>query len=169
MRSGFVFMIALLLLGLTLFSTSSYVFAQSRQPGDVEVQLPGLRRQNVDRIAGAGVVEYINLIVQLMIAFIIALGLIMVVAGGYMYMTAGGNADRVHTGKTMIGGALLGIALAVMAFIILDLIHPQFASQAKNPPSIFQRFTNSLRGSGATGGNTGSDDSSGFQGSGGDF
>lgn len=130
---------------------------QTRQPGDVEVQLPGLRQQNVDRIAGSGIVGYINLIVQMMIAFIIGIGLIMVVIGGYMYMTAGGNAERVHAGKAMIGGALLGIALALMAFIILDLIHPQFASDAKNPPSIFRpgSFRGVLRG-GGTNTNSGS-------------
>ena len=45
-----------------------------------------------------------------------------IVIGGYIYMTAGGDADRVRTAKVWIGSAILGIILALLAWLILASI-----------------------------------------------
>ncbi|HBE90154.1 MAG: hypothetical protein A3E37_00890 [Candidatus Andersenbacteria bacterium RIFCSPHIGHO2_12_FULL_46_9] len=45
-----------------------------------------------------------------------------IVIGGYIYMTAGGSADRVQLAKTWIIAALLGITIALTAFVLLNTI-----------------------------------------------
>ncbi|MEX1997370.1 MAG: hypothetical protein WEA04_01705 [Candidatus Andersenbacteria bacterium] len=75
----------------------------------------------------------VKVIVNFLTAIVVAIGLIMVVAAGYVYMTAGGDASKVGKAKTMIQAALFGIALALTAFLVLNTISPQFASEVKEP------------------------------------
>lgn len=76
---------------------------------------------------------YVSLLVNIVIALTVALGLVMIVIGGFFYMTAGGDGGRISTAKTFIGAALLGIILALTAFLILNTISPQFASDVREP------------------------------------
>lgn len=71
----------------------------------------------------------VGIIANLVIAMIVALGIIMVVVGGYIYMTAGGNASQVTKSKTYISMALLGIALALGSYVLLNTIGPQFVGK----------------------------------------
>jgi len=119
--------------------------ASSCEFGDLEVTLPGdvfgagsdicdIVDDNLTNNGGGftgAVRSYANVIANLIIATIVILGLIMVVLGGYFYMTAGGSGDRVSTAKTIIGGALLGIALALATYLILNTINPDIIT----PPS----------------------------------
>jgi hypothetical protein len=68
--------------------------------------------------------EILRLVVLVLIVFVILVGVVSIVIGGYYYMTAGGSADRVRTAKIWIGSALLGIALALLAYVILNTISP---------------------------------------------
>ena len=126
-----------------LISSSGVTKAQSRTPsseegpcrfGELEAPLPGFEGMDVCEIVDkyttpddelGALKAYINVVAAIVTALIVAIGLIMVIVGGYIYMTAGGSADKISQSKTIIGSALLGIVLALTAFLILNTINPQ--------------------------------------------
>lgn len=106
------------------------------QWGNFEMPLPGMTGTICDFVNSAGgnaVIAFVDLIVGYITMAIVAAAVIAIVIAGYIYMTAGGNASRVGTAKSIITAALIGIVLALAAFLILDTIHPQFASEVKGP------------------------------------
>lgn len=134
-----LFLLSVLVLQFFLPSFSSEALAaqedcENSRFGCFEVGLPGIKTSTtIDDFAKQGLVGYINIVANVIIGLIIATGLISVVAAGYVYMTAGGDGGKVETAKTMIKAALLGIILALSAFLILNTISPQFASEVQDP------------------------------------
>lgn len=110
-------------------------FCNNNDLGTLEAPLPGLEGKTVNQIAcqDSPILTYVNLIIRVITGVIVIIALIMTVIGGYIYMTAGGDGKQVEKAKTIIGGALLGVILALTAFLILNTISPQFASQIKEP------------------------------------
>lgn len=102
--------------------------------GIFEYPLPGITG-TIDRFVKNPnpIIRYMNIVITMVIAGIVAIGLISIVVAGYMYVTAGGNAQRVTAAKSLIGAALLGIILALGAFLILNTIGTQFASGLQEP------------------------------------
>lgn len=65
-----------------------------------------------------------NFVAIFLSALIMVAAAVSIVIGGYIYMTAGGSADRVQLAKTWIIAALLGITIALTAWVILNTISP---------------------------------------------
>lgn len=76
---------------------------------------------------------YASLVIELVTGIVVVVGLISIVVGGYFYMTAGGDASRIQLGKTFIIAALSGIMLALIAYTILNALHPQFGDELREP------------------------------------
>jgi hypothetical protein len=125
------------LIALTVFSIGSTNAQEENQSdfGDFEVGLPqqGVKGDIGAFIESQGLRGFVGAVVNFVIALIVIIGLISIIIGGYFYMTAGGNADRVGQAKVWMGSALLGIALALAAWLILNTISPQFTNVPKNP------------------------------------
>lgn len=127
------------LLILLLFAVPSIILAQGNDAddgfGDFEAPLPNGGSTNIDDLAEGNnpLTDYVGLVIQFVTGGIVVLGLISIVIGGYMYMTAGGSAERVSSAKSYISAALLGIVLALTAYLILNTISPQFADDLKDP------------------------------------
>lgn len=104
--------------------------------GNLESPLNSSMEKNICKfINGAGgkpLIYYMSIVINFVTGAIVAIGLVTIVASGYVYMTAGGS-DRIQLAKEMLAGALLGIALALAAYLILNTISPQFASEVKEP------------------------------------
>lgn len=102
--------------------------------GDFLYRLPGITGTIDEFVKNPNpILRYMNIVIIMVIAGIVAIALIMIVVAGYMYVTAGGNAQRVTTAKSLIGAALLGIVLVLGAFLILNTIGTQFASELQEP------------------------------------
>lgn len=85
----------------------------------------------IDTLVGPGAKPlsyYVGLLVAAFIALIVAVGIVMIVIGGFLYMTAGGSGDRVKMAKEIIISAIVGMVLALAAWIILYTFSPQFLS-----------------------------------------
>lgn len=125
------------LLMITFLGTIVPVYAQSPTCafGDFEVPLPSFAGKTICEVADSPtpLITFIATLTNLFLGIIVATGLMMVVVAGYVYMTAGGSADQVGKAKNMIKAALLGIILALAAFMILNTISPQFASKVQEP------------------------------------
>lgn len=118
-----------LILGIGFFQNS---FAQGNKVcdfGTLEVIRKG------ESVCQGGLVPTINWIIGIVTAAVIAIGMIVFVVAGYVYMTAGGNAQRIGLAKTLIGAALTGIVLALVAQLLLNTISPQFAREVAEPPT----------------------------------
>lgn len=104
--------------------------------GNFEVTIPGISQSNICEFLKSNsspLIAFVNVIVIFVIVVVIAIGVISILIAGYLYLTAGGSAPRVETAKTLIGAALLGIIIAVSAYVILNTISPQFASNVQEP------------------------------------
>lgn len=94
-------------------------------------QIPGFQ----DRVGGGDIgelatrqnaaVSFVGAIATFVTAAIIIIALIAIIVAGYIYMTAGGSAEQVSKAKTIIASALLGIVLALAAYLILRTINPE--------------------------------------------
>lgn len=73
-------------------------------------------------------ITFVGTIINIITGIIVAIGVIVILVAGYVYMTAGGSGERVSLAKTMIGSALFGIILALVAWTILNTISPQFTN-----------------------------------------
>lgn len=100
--------------------------------GNFEVPLPGLTG-TIDDVACNGILFYISVIFNYVIAIVVIIAVIGVVIGGFSYMTSGGSDDGVKKGKDLIKSSLLSIVLALGAFLILNTISTQFASDLQEP------------------------------------
>ena len=59
----------------------------------------------------------------------------MLTIGGFMYLTSAGNTSRIGTAKTIIFDAILGLILALVAWIFLYIINPDLV-KVKLPSSL---------------------------------
>lgn len=57
-----------------------------------------------------------------LLAFAILIGVVAIIFGGITYVTAGGNSERAGTAAKVVGYALLGIAIMVLAFALVNII-----------------------------------------------
>lgn len=122
-----------------LFSSSAVQAAGKCDLGKIEVGIPG----NPGIVKGQEVCDtsfsvLMGTIVNAATGLVIVAGLMSIIIGGYFYMTAGGDSGRISTAKTFFMSAFLGILLALTAYIILNTISPQFASQLKEPVLEFE-------------------------------
>lgn len=128
--------IAIILLSGPVYAQSVQVSEGDCQFGDLESPLTSeMQRDICEFIKGSGgrpLISYMRIVINFVTGAIVAIGLVTIVAAGYVYMTAGGS-DRVQLAKQMLGGALLGIFLALTAYLILNTISTQFASQVQEP------------------------------------
>lgn len=102
--------------------------------GIFDYPLPGITT-TIDQFVREGkpILRYTNIIIVSVIAGIVGIALISIVVAGYLYVTAGGDSQKVTTAKSLIGAALLGIVLALGAFLILNTLGTQFASTLQEP------------------------------------
>lgn len=95
------------------FLSASPAFAQSAWGGDCVIN-------GVATIQGIGC-----LLANIFNVFISVLGIIafmMLIVGGFKYMLSGGNSKGIESARSTITFAIVGIVVALSAFIILNLI-----------------------------------------------
>ncbi len=61
-------------------------------------------------------------IIDFMMYLVFPLAAVMIVIGGIFIMTSGGSSARFSKGKEMITGAVIGILIALLSWIIIDTI-----------------------------------------------
>ena len=60
--------------------------------------------------------------IKFLLYITIPLAAIMIVWGGFIIMTAGGSEEKVKKGKTIITGTVIGVAIALGAWLIISTI-----------------------------------------------
>lgn len=99
------------------------------EPGKLLVSLPipGATSESTENpgcFYAEDLLHYLAGLYQWLVAIISILAVVMVMYGGYKYILAAGNASVVGEAKTIIGGAIIGLILALGSYIILNTINP---------------------------------------------
>lgn len=63
----------------------------------------------------------------------IPLSVIFIIYGGFLIMTAGASPERVKTGRSVIKAAVVGLLIALFAWMIVDTILTVLAGQKFSP------------------------------------
>lgn len=97
---------------------------------------------------------FISSVYSFMIAIVGICALFMITLGGYMYVTSAGNATMAGKAKSIITDAIIGLILALLAYLIFNTINPALVNPAGLRP--IGNTGADGTGGGATGGATGS-------------
>lgn len=81
------------------------------------------------RIPGASIQKLANAIFGFGIVAVILAAAIYIAIGAYLYFVAAGNAKMAETGKTYITRSIMGLIVALLAWVILNTISSQFTSE----------------------------------------
>jgi hypothetical protein len=92
------------------------------------VSIPGFSKCETDekgekRCYSRGIVGHISDFYQYFIGAIAILAVVMIMWGGFLWLTAAGSASQIGVAKTKITGALIGLVLALGAYLILNTIN----------------------------------------------
>jgi hypothetical protein len=70
--------------------------------------------------------KYVVAIYEFLLSLVGIVAMVMIIIGGFRYMTSTGNASAMADAKDMIFSALLGLGLALLSWLILYTINPDF-------------------------------------------
>jgi len=90
-----------------------------------QIPIGKLKEMNIN---GNSIGIYISEIYKYLIGIVGILATVVIMIGGVIWMTAGGNASRIGEAKAWIGGALMGLVLALSSYTILNTIDPDLVS-----------------------------------------
>ncbi|MEK9151772.1 MAG: pilin, partial [Patescibacteria group bacterium] len=72
--------------------------------------------------------DYISSVYRYAVSVAGVIAAVMMMVGGFQYLTAGGDASRVTQGKERIVDSLVGLFLALAAYLILNTINPDLVN-----------------------------------------
>ena len=66
--------------------------------------------------------QLIGRIVKSLMGIVGVVAVLMIVWGGIMYMTSAGNDEKIGTAKKIITGAIIGLAISILAYTLVDFV-----------------------------------------------
>ena len=72
----------------------------------------------------ANIGEFIKWIYKYGVAVASILAVVMIIVAGFSWATSGGSPEKITAARKRIGGAMMGLFLAVMSYFILSLVNP---------------------------------------------
>ena len=115
--------------------------AHAGQPGEIRIEqpIPGLPTGQEGGItfAVATFQTYLRAAAQFAVLIIIITAAVYIAIGAYAYFIAAGNAAMAAKGKEIIQRSIIGLLIALVAYVILRTISPQFVEL--QPPELADR------------------------------
>jgi len=84
--------------------------------------------EKVPFITGTSFQEYVKGLYVLGLVLVVLSAVFMLVIGGFTYLTSAGNTSAISSAKHIIYGALFGLVLALVSYIILNTINPDLVN-----------------------------------------
>ena len=78
--------------------------------------------------------QIILIAAQWLVVFGLIIGAVFVIWGGIQYVTAGGDEGEISSAKSKIIGALIGIALVLLAFALVNIVGSFFTGSSVVTP-----------------------------------
>lgn len=94
---------------------------------------------------------YVSAIYKFGIWAVGIVALFMLTFGGYTYITSAGNNSSMETAKKIITDAIVGVIMALTAYLLLYVINPDLVKMKKLTPVAGTGTTTGVTGTGATG------------------
>lgn len=76
----------------------------------------------IENCQGPQLLELFANIIQFMIDIAFVIAVVMVLWGGILLMVSGGNEDRVKRGRKALTGAIVGLVIVLVAWIVINTI-----------------------------------------------
>ncbi|MBI2444637.1 MAG: hypothetical protein HYV42_05375 [Candidatus Magasanikbacteria bacterium] len=90
--------------------------------------------ETVTRVKFAGRTSFRHLgdFIQLMYKYLVGIagivGVVVIMVAGAQYITSGGSSERITSAKKRIGGALMGVFLAYLSYLLLNVLNPSLVN-----------------------------------------
>lgn len=101
-------------------------------------QSQGLQYQLLEKIPGfastdgSDLPKYVKAIYNIALIVVVLSAVLMLSIGGFLYLTSAGNTSAMGTAKGVIFDALIGLVIALAAWLILNVINPDLVSVTLN-------------------------------------
>ena len=120
-KKQFLFVVVFLTLFSTSFSVGELALAQETKPG--------LQYQLLEKIPGTSglgsdLPGYVSAIYKMALIIVTLSAVLMLTVGGFMYLTSAGNTASIGTAKGIIYDSLIGLVIALSAWLVLYVINP---------------------------------------------
>lgn len=86
-------------------------------------KIPGLPNTN-----GADLPSYVKAIYRIALIIVTLSAVLMISIGGFMYLTSAGNTSSMGTAKGIIFDSLIGLIIALCAWLVLNVINPDLVN-----------------------------------------
>lgn len=152
-RSNILIIVAILTL--TMFSANVVYAACSTAPapGPLGYIIPAAcLQEQTEGCPPCGLNEMVLIAINISKIILATLGsatLVVVIYGGFVWLTSAGNSQRVEHGKKVFEGALIGFAVVLGSWLIINFIIAALTGQSPAGPA--QLFFNQKAGGGSTG------------------
>jgi Type IV secretion system pilin len=86
-------------------------------------KIPGM-----EGVSGSDLPKYIEAIYKLALIIVVLSAVLMLSIGGFMYLTSAGNTAALTTAKGVIFDAVIGLVIALAAWLLLNVINPDLVN-----------------------------------------
>ncbi|MDA2935753.1 hypothetical protein MYX06_00830 [Patescibacteria group bacterium AH-259-L05] len=102
----------------SLLLVPSLAFGQALNEGLLEFgQNAGLGTKSLPEVIGA--------IVKVVLSLLGLIATILLIVGGFMWMTSGGNEEKVGKAKQLMGAAIIGLVIVIIAYAAATFVVDQ--------------------------------------------
>ncbi|OIP58590.1 MAG: hypothetical protein CO143_02280 [Candidatus Moranbacteria bacterium CG_4_9_14_3_um_filter_45_14] len=113
------------------FSAGAFLFVSDASAAGLQYTLlekiPGFTSTD-----GSDLPKYIIAIYKLALTVIVFSAVLMLSIGGFMYLTSAGNTSAMGTAKGVIFDAIIGLVIALIAWLLLSVINPDLVKVSIN-------------------------------------
>lgn len=104
-------------------------YTPSTTSSDPVPNISGLNYQLLEKIPGTSglgsdLPGYVSAIYKIALIVVTLSAVLMLSVGGFMYLTSAGNTSSISSAKTVITDALIGLVIALSAWLVLYIINP---------------------------------------------
>lgn|GEM_PF-1836811 len=118
---------------------------QASSPGQLQYTLleniPG-----ADKINGSDLPAYVKAVYKVALIIVTLSAVLMLSIGGFMYITSAGNTSAMGTAKGIIFDSLIGLVIALCAWLVLNVINPDLVNIQIEPLAPLGTSTSSTGG-----------------------
>jgi len=76
----------------------------------------------------AGMENIIGTIIKIVLSLLGLIAVVLIIAGGFMWMTSGGNEEKIKNAKQLMGSAVVGLVIVLLAYSIASFIITNLAT-----------------------------------------
>ena len=118
---------------LFVFAASAFLVIPGTEAATEGLQYTLLEKiPGAETISGSDLPHYIENIYRVALIIVVLSAVLMLSIGGFMYLTSARNTSALGTAKSVIFDSLIGLVIALAAWLVLNVINPDLVSVTLN-------------------------------------